>query len=70
MKRTPLAERVLPDYTRNEEIWNMITHILGGTLGILALVLCPVFLDLKLLRQLRLLLPHPELPLRQHLLLR
>jgi len=43
MKRTPLAERVLPDYTRCEEIWNMITHILGGALGILALVLCPVF---------------------------
>ena len=43
MKRTPLAERTLPDYTRSEEIWNMITHILGGALGILALVLCPVF---------------------------
>ena len=43
MKRTPLAERMLPDYTRSEEIWNMVTHILGGALGILALVLCPVF---------------------------
>ena len=43
MKRTPLAERVLPDYTRGEEICNMVTHILGGALGILALVLCPVF---------------------------
>ena len=43
MKRTPLIERVLPDYTRGEEICNMVTHIAGGALGILALVLCPVF---------------------------
>lgn len=43
MKRTPLAERVLPDYTRGEEITNMVTHILGGALGVLALVMCPVF---------------------------
>ncbi len=43
MKRTPLAERALPDYTRGEEICNMVTHIVGGALGILALVLCPVF---------------------------
>ena len=42
MKRTPLAQRVLPDYTRGEEITNMVTHIVGGALGILALVLCPV----------------------------
>ena len=44
MKRTPLAERVLPDYTRGEEICNMVTHILGGALGILALVLAIVVL--------------------------
>ena len=43
MKRTPLIERRLPDYTRGEEITNMVTHIVGGALGILALVLCPVF---------------------------
>lgn len=42
MKRTPLAERVLPDYTRGEELCNMITHIVGGALAILALVLCPI----------------------------
>ena len=42
MKRTPLALRVLPDYTRGEEITNMVTHIVGGALGILALVLCPI----------------------------
>ena len=42
MKRTPLRERTLPDYTHAEEITNMVTHIVGGALGILALVLCPV----------------------------
>jgi len=42
MKRTPLAERVLPDYTRGEELCNMITHIVGGALGIVACVLCPI----------------------------
>ena len=43
IKRTPLAARSLPDYTQGEEITNMVTHIVGGALGILALVLCPVF---------------------------
>lgn len=42
MKRTPLAERKLPDYTKGEEICNMITHIIGGVLGIVACVLCPI----------------------------
>ena len=27
MKRTPLALRRMPDYTRGEEICNMVTHI-------------------------------------------
>ncbi len=43
MKRTKLDDRVLPDYTRGEEIFNMVTHIVGGALGIAALVLCVVF---------------------------
>lgn len=42
MTRTPLARRALPDYTRGEEICNMVTHIVGGVLGIVALVLCVV----------------------------
>ena len=42
MKRTPLRERKMSDYTRGEEITNMVTHIVGGALGVLALVLCPV----------------------------
>lgn len=42
MKRTKLCNRKLPDYTKGEEIMNMVTHITGGALGILALVLCVV----------------------------
>ena len=40
MKRTKLADRSLPDYTRGEERMNMLTHAVGGILGIVALVLC------------------------------
>ncbi|MBP5294497.1 MAG: hemolysin III family protein [Lachnospiraceae bacterium] len=40
MKRTKLAERVLPGYTRNEEIANMTTHSAGAVFGIAALILC------------------------------
>lgn len=39
-KRLKLSQRVLPDYTRGEEIMNMVTHIVGGGLGVIALVLC------------------------------
>ena len=42
-KRIKLKDRVLPDYTRGEEIFNMVTHIVGGGLGIIILVLCVVF---------------------------
>ncbi len=40
MKRTKLSMRTLPDYTRGEEIMNMVTHIVGGAFGLCALVLC------------------------------
>jgi len=43
MKRTKLSDRVLPSYTKGEEIFNMVTHILGAVLGIVATVLCPIF---------------------------
>ncbi len=42
MKRTKLADRVLPTYSKPEEIMNMVTHIVGGALGLIALVLCVV----------------------------
>ena len=41
MKRTKLSDRKLPDYTKGEEIMNMTTHIVGGALAILALIVCP-----------------------------
>ena len=41
-KRTKLSDRVLPDYSRGEEIMNTVTHITGGALGILVLILCVV----------------------------
>ena len=40
--RTKLADRTLPNYTRAEELTNMITHIAGGALGIAVLILCIV----------------------------
>lgn len=43
MTRTKLADRMLPDYTNGEELFNMISHIVGAALGIVALVLCTVF---------------------------
>ena len=42
MKRTKLSERLLPDYTRGEEIFNMVSHIAGGGLGVIACALCIV----------------------------
>lgn len=42
MKRTKLSDRQLPDYTRGEEIMNMVTHIVGGVQGIVALTLCVI----------------------------
>ena len=42
MKRTKLKDRALPDYTRGEEIFNMVSHIVGGAFGIAALATCVV----------------------------
>ncbi len=43
MERTKLKDRALPSYTKGEEIFNMVSHIVGGALGVAALVLCVVF---------------------------
>ena len=40
MKRIKLRDRKLPDYTKGEEVMNMVTHIVGGGIGVLALLLC------------------------------
>ena len=39
MTRTKLIHRTLPSYTIGEEIMNMVTHIVGGALGIAVLLL-------------------------------
>ena len=40
--RTKLRDRVMPDYTKGEEIFNMTSHIVGAAIGVAALVLCIV----------------------------
>ncbi len=42
MKRIKLSLRPLPDYTNGEETMNMVTHITGGGIAVIALVLCLV----------------------------
>ncbi len=42
MKRTKLKDRLLPDYTRGEEIFNMVSHIVGGGFGVIALASCVI----------------------------
>ena len=43
MKRTKLIDRILPTYTKGEEIFNMVSHIIGGIAGIATIALCSVF---------------------------
>lgn len=40
--RLKLCQRTLPCYTRGEERMNMVTHIVGGGIGIGALIVCTV----------------------------
>lgn len=42
MERTKLKDRELPKYSKGEEIFNMVSHIVGGVIGIVAIVLCSV----------------------------
>ena len=42
MTRTKLSDRLLPDYTRGEEIFNTVSHIVGGGLSVIALLLCVI----------------------------
>lgn len=41
-KRIKLKDRLLPDYTRGEEIFNMVSHIVGASFGIIALASCVI----------------------------
>lgn len=45
MTRTPLNQRTLPNYTRGNEIANMVTHIFGGAVGI-AVLLLSIFISI------------------------
>mgnify|MGYP000809784855 CR=1 FL=1 len=40
MTRTKLKDREMPVYTKKEEMFNMISHIVGGVVGIAGMVLC------------------------------
>ncbi len=40
MGRTKLIDRILPKYTKGEEIFNMSSHIVGAVLGVIATVMC------------------------------
>lgn len=41
--RTKIKDRSLPVYTRGEEIFNMVSHIVGAGLSVIALTLCLIF---------------------------
>ena len=43
MTRIKLKDRILPKYTKGEEIFNMTSHIVGAVLGVVATTLCVVF---------------------------
>ncbi len=47
MKRTRLCDRMLPAYSRGEELMNMITHIVGGALGVVVLLSCVILAALR-----------------------
>ena len=47
MTRTRLKNRSLPSYTKGEEIFNSVTHIIGGAWGIVTLIFCIVVSMLK-----------------------
>lgn len=47
MKNDSSLKVKLPNYTRGEEIFNMVTHIVGGAFGVMALILCIVFSIIK-----------------------
>ena len=42
MNRTKLADRVLPSYSKGEEIFNMTSHIVGAGMALIVLIACMV----------------------------
>ncbi len=47
MTRVRLKDRILPKYTKGEEIFNMTSHIVGAVLGVVATTLCIVFAAIR-----------------------
>lgn len=47
MQRTKLRDRILPQYTKGEEVFNMVSHIVGGAVGITVITLCSIFAALR-----------------------
>lgn len=45
--RTKLKDRLLPSYTKGEEIFNMVSHIVGGGLGIIETAILVIFAALN-----------------------
>ncbi len=46
MKKAKLLKMVLPEYSKGEEVFNMTSHIVGGGIGVIALVLGIIFSSL------------------------
>ncbi|MBQ8404005.1 MAG: hemolysin III family protein [Clostridia bacterium] len=46
-EKVKFREREMPDYTKGEEIFNMVSHIVGAAFGVVALVLTVVFSAIK-----------------------
>lgn len=47
MNRIKIRDRELPVYTRGEEVFNMVSHIVGVALGVVAIVLCSIFAAIR-----------------------
>ena len=47
MPRTKLKDRLLPDYTKGEEITNMVSHVVGSAAGIIVLIACLILSVLR-----------------------
>ena len=43
MTRIKIKDRKLPIYTKGEEIFNMVSHIIGAVMGIAAIALCSIY---------------------------
>ena len=46
MNRIKLKDRVLPTYSKGEEIFNMVTHVVGAAFGLVAMGLCIIMADI------------------------